>query len=720
METALSTFFYCVACVGGTALACLYWRNKRLADLEALLETVRGLAALELNLRLDDDVEARLRSGLNRTLQTLNNRYLVAERRGLEWEKALDSVGEMVCATDTGGHIVRANNAFAKRLGMDVRDVVGKQLQAFIHGHETDPDAECPLALTVKTRRPVASHLGACRLGDKLMMVTTPLERPEGDCVIIAVIHEVVEATSDVASDSLLDLLPCPAIVSDPSNGRIRSFNPAFVREFGRPAEGATIESFVGTDDDEELVRMRKAAFAGAAEGVGVTVRKNDCSKVRCNVTGVVRRTASGAPASMLLTFDPIAPSAPAPNSKAEHEILAAAMESTNDGIIITDLDGVIRRANTKACKIYDRCADEIRGMLLDTLHIGLLDDVEGDNALWDTLRRDGAWTGETLRMMPAGECVPTRIVISLVDGPNASPIAVAVVQDLRAEREMQEEVLRSQKLATLGELSGSITHEISNPLTVVLENAKWLAEDLAEIDVDPQLQRAAAECVQGAKQMQTILNEVRTFAHMGQSGPQHIHFETAVSSALVLAGPAVARVADVVKPADHGPMIYCDPGHLSQVMLNLLKNASHAIQTLGRRGTIRIEYGIDASRGYVRVSDDGPGIPPGVQARLFRAFVTTKERGRGTGFGLRLSAKLIEENNGEIIVESCAGKGATFTIYLPLNAPSEDCAIDASAGEPLTLAPADHWGDDVTMQDLDAESMFDAAHSRDTMPAAS
>ena len=95
--------------------------------------------------------------------------------------------------------------------------------------------------------------------------------------------------------------------------------------------------------------------------------------------------------------------------------------------------------------------------------------------------------------------------------------------------------------------------------------------------------------------------------------------------------------------------------------------------------------------------------IPPGVRARLFRDFVTTKASGQGTGFGLRLSAKLIAEDNGSIEVESEVGHGAKFTIRLPLNPPSED---------PRQMTPASEgtWTKDVTRQDIESETL--EAHS--------
>ena len=276
---------------------------------------------------------------------------------------------------------------------------------------------------------------------------------------------------------------------------------------------------------------------------------------------------------------------------------------------------------------------------------------------------------------------------MSRVDGPKA-PIVLATLHDLSREHEIEGELMRNQKLATLGEISGGLTHEISNPLTSVVENSLYIAESIADGDITDDVADAAQETVEAAKRMKTILEEVRRFSHMGRGGKTETTFGEPVRSALMLASHLSKSGVKIIPPQGESAEVRADQGRMTQVILNLVKNASEAIRESGRGTTITLTHGATDTHAWLKISDDGPGIPPAVQQRLFREYITTKEAGRGTGFGLTLCAKLVAEDGGRIELESDVGDGAAFTIFLPLAGLARDSSMNLrnSQGQEITL----------------------------------
>lgn len=720
MDSALSNALIIFGCLAIGLVSCVTWTRKKQRNLDELLTALRTLGSVGFNLRLDQALEDRLHTGVNRALSGLGKRFEIAERRGVEWEKAVDSIESIVAICDGEGRIIRANTRLADTLGLDIRQVLGQPLQGYLN-HEGD----CPIALTVSSKRPVVSLLPQSKLGLRVKLTTSVVERPGGELLVIAVMKEAPEEDAPVATTSnwhgLVHAIVGPAILADPTTSKVLTVNQAFTSMFGHDAlAGIRLEQLLLVGSEENVATMRKAAFNKTSDAVTLDLKHADGTGIAAKVRGSLCRKGNGAPSSMLLTFETNRATTP---PEQDHALLAAAMEGTHDGVIICDLEGAVIRVNATAAELYGRSADEMVGERLETFHIERLDPDSGGSDPWETVRYEGFWRDDLLRVQPEGACIPTRVTVSRVPRPGAEDAAVAVIHDLSAERQMQEEVLRSQKLATLGELSGSISHEISNPLTAMLEAARCVVEDLAVLEVDPELQRAAEDCLSASQQMQRILDEVRKFSHMGTGGRSLVTLDSVVTSAMVLAGPAVARHAAVQRPEHAGPEVWVHPGQLSQVVLNLVKNSAQAIGDTGERGTIRVEYDSDEDWGYLKVIDDGPGISDAVRARLFRDYVTTKRLGSGTGFGLRLSAKLIEENGGTITVDSKLGEGATFTIALSRHAVEGDSVDPAVMTSPtMEMAPPETWEGDVTMQDLDAEQVVTslaeaAAAARDTLP---
>jgi two-component system C4-dicarboxylate transport sensor histidine kinase DctB len=252
------------------------------------------------------------------------------------------------------------------------------------------------------------------------------------------------------------------------------------------------------------------------------------------------------------------------------------------------------------------------------------------------------------------------------------------LVEELR-QRKNELEVAHAQlvhatKLAALGELSGSIAHELNQPLTVI----RGLA-DLWKDDADGDGVRVSLEDVQllatMSRRMARTVDGVRTFARKGnlQRRPidASVPFDAALElmrSQLLTAGVELEVVAP--KEAVH---LHADAVRLEQVFVNMLANAADAISVPDRRdGRVRVR--VQATDELVEwvFEDDGPGVPEALRERIFEPFFSTKESGRGLGLGLSISHGIVADHGGTIVCEEAEPHGARFVIRIPRRAEEE------------------------------------------------
>src|SRR5437773_709382 len=237
--------------------------------------------------------------------------------------------------------------------------------------------------------------------------------------------------------------------------------------------------------------------------------------------------------------------------------------------------------------------------------------------------------------------------------------------------RDKQEQLVQAGKLATLGELTTGVAHELNNPLNntgLFVGNAVDLLE-LGGTDKGPIL-RALRQALQQVGKATEIISHLRPFGRAAPASREAISLTQVIERALSLMGEQlrlreIEVTVDLVPPSEE-PVVIGNAIQLEQVFINLLTNARDAVAESPRKA-IRIAGSAGAGVGEVTVSDTGPGLPPGLAQRLFDPFFTTKEVGKGTGLGLSITYGIIKEHGGTISVVSPPGEGATFVIHLPL-----------------------------------------------------
>jgi two-component system NtrC family sensor kinase len=242
--------------------------------------------------------------------------------------------------------------------------------------------------------------------------------------------------------------------------------------------------------------------------------------------------------------------------------------------------------------------------------------------------------------------------------------------QKASAEREKdwsEEQLLQSQKLAAIGELSAGIAHEINNPLAIIRQEAEWLLH-LFKKESPPdaaEIKNCLTEVVHQVDRAREITHNLLNFARRQQPVVQAVDLNRLVEdmSLLVAKEAQHNRISMVKQLQPDLPSINSDAPLLRQVILNLLNNA---IQATGPDGTVTVTTRVDANQVMVQVDDTGSGISKENLAQIFDPFFTTKPQGKGTGLGLSICHGIIERLGGRISAASEEGKGASFTVKLP------------------------------------------------------
>jgi PAS domain S-box-containing protein len=252
--------------------------------------------------------------------------------------------------------------------------------------------------------------------------------------------------------------------------------------------------------------------------------------------------------------------------------------------------------------------------------------------------------------------------------------LIVSTVFDQTESRALQEEMSRqrevlhvSEKMSAMGELLASVSHELNNPLSVVVGQT-LLLEETAN---DPKVAARAEKIGKAADRCARIVKTFLAMARQETGERQQADANNMIDMALELTGYSLrgANIEVSTNLSTALPMVHVNPDQITQVLTNLVVNAEHALRQKddGRRVRITSGYSDGSDHVVIKVKDNGPGVPNEIRRRIFEPFFTTKEVGEGTGIGLALCHRLIEANGGKIKMFSQPGRGASFTIRLPI-----------------------------------------------------
>lgn len=265
--------------------------------------------------------------------------------------------------------------------------------------------------------------------------------------------------------------------------------------------------------------------------------------------------------------------------------------------------------------------------------------------------------------------------------------------------RDAHEQLLQSEKMASVGQLAAGIAHEINNPIGFLNSNIGTLQSYLetlfealdscgeaiaqstscaevaarfeevkarAEIDfLKSDITELMKESREGLKRVKDIVQALKDFSHVGEANWLEADLHRGLDSTLNIVNNEIKYKATVTKEYGELPLVRCLASQLNQVFMNLLVNAAQAISGFG---AIKIRTGCADDWVWVEICDTGSGIPPEILNRIFDPFFTTKPVGSGTGLGLSLSYGIVHKHGGRIEVKSELNKGTCFTVHLPVN----------------------------------------------------
>jgi PAS domain S-box-containing protein len=392
---------------------------------------------------------------------------------------------------------------------------------------------------------------------------------------------------------------------------------------------------------------------------------------------------------------------------------LSQAVEQSSASVIITDTAGNIEYVNSKFVDVTGYSAQEVLGKNPRLLKS---DETKPEEyaAMWKTISSGDEWRGEFHNRKKNGE--------RFIESASISPIKskegitthyVAVKEDITERKVMESQRSRAQKMESTGQLAAGIAHEINTPIQYIGDNLRFLdeafgdttrlldayeavvsffvrqvtrapqqlkaldelKEDLYIEYLKEEVPQAIVQALEGVAQVGRIVGAMKQFAHPGTAEKIPADLNAAIESTATVARNEWKYVANLVLELDPDlPPVPCLIGDISLVVLNMIINATHAIQEkLGEapdeKGTITISTHVEDAQAVIRVRDTGAGIPEHLQTRIFDHFFTTKEVGKGTGQGLAISHSVVHEKHGGYIrCESRPGVGTTFSIHLPLN----------------------------------------------------
>jgi signal transduction histidine kinase len=232
-------------------------------------------------------------------------------------------------------------------------------------------------------------------------------------------------------------------------------------------------------------------------------------------------------------------------------------------------------------------------------------------------------------------------------------------VDELRA---MHEQIVRTERLAAIGEIAAKVAHELNNPLTSIHLYNSMLLEEPVE---GAEQQRLAASVMEQVERAKRVVHDILDFSRPQESHPEIASLNGTVEYGLRLI-QHVAQASGVAVVEDYAgglPDVLVDSGQMAQIFTNL---ATNAIQAMSQGGKLLVRTGMQGEELYVSFTDTGTGISPADRDRIFEPFFTTKAAGEGTGLGLPVVKGLVSRHHGRVTVDSEPGRGSTFTVWLP------------------------------------------------------
>ncbi len=356
-----------------------------------------------------------------------------------------------------------------------------------------------------------------------------------------------------------------------------------------------------------------------------------------------------------------------------ERARLIAAIEQAAEVIVVTDVQGEIQYVNPAFEAITGYRREEAIGRNPRILKSGETEAAVYQE-LWSTISGGKTWRGRLTNKRKDGSLFTEEVAISPVfDERGAIVNYVAAKRDITTELELEEQLLQSQKLESLGTLATGISHDFNNILAIILGYSTMTGERAPSPE---QVKQRFAAIAQAAERGANLVRQLLAFGRKSEKRPTILDINRLVVEIEGVLRETFPRNLTInVRTASELPQIRADADQMHQVLLNLCINARDSMPSGGRLqistrlaapSAARRSGSLDSPWVAIEVRDTGHGMDEATRQRVFEPFFTTKIAGSGTGLGLSVVYGIIRNHGGEIEVESQVGAGSRFIIYLP------------------------------------------------------
>ncbi len=395
--------------------------------------------------------------------------------------------------------------------------------------------------------------------------------------------------------------------------------------------------------------------------------------------------------------------------AQAVRKLQSTVLEQTSEGVLVTDIQGVILYTNLAAQHMSGYGADEALGRKPSLFKSGIHDN-DFYNDLWSTLKADKVWSGSMTNRRSDGTFFETEMTISPVRSTGKEVTHyVSLWRDVGQIRSLQRQLLQAQKLEAVGQLAAGVAHEINTPIQYIQNNLtffntsftdmtplldelqrglgdaglqidpKWrqkLTELIEESDLNflqDEIPQGIEEALKGVETVARIVAAMKEFANPGKEDKQFIDINRHIENAVLVTHGEWKDVAELTtEMTPNVPLLSCESSSMSQLLLHLILNARDAVKARDRQdppGRITISTRSSEDILEITIKDNGVGIAADVRDRIFDPFFTTKEVGKGSGQGLAIVYDIVvNRHKGEIVCESEPGMGTTMIVRLPVN----------------------------------------------------
>lgn len=652
------------------------------------------------------------------SLREISDRKLVEERLRFQ-ARLIDAVGQAIIVTDPQGEIVHWNRFSENLFGWSTAEILGRNLRCLL---AASPDMEPALVFEQLRKGGSLNAEVLARRRDASVFPAVVSSWPIFD-EVGAFVGVVCAARDDTARSqaekarrqseaqvrfqaNLLDMVD-QAVVANDLKGRTIYWNRYAEKLFGWTAEEALGKRLITTAPQAraEAPGIFEQLLAGKSFTGELAMQSRDGAIFPAlHVSSPIFDQQGRVVGTVGIISDMTE------RHRAEQALaqLAAIARSSRDAMIGVDLDGMIVTWNAGAEAIFGYPDQGAIGLAFSTLfppHVA--PDLE------ERLEHLQSGSGSHELEIPGRRCgggeVDLLLTLSpMVDASGAVIGVAGVARDLTQRKQAEIELRQGQKLESVGRLAAGIAHEINTPVQFIGDNVRFLAESFTglfqALEVYEQLEsdshvvlpsptleaigkaklaadlefvgeevpRAIEQTLEGVERVTTIVRAMKEFAYPDQKEKVPVDLNQGLRNTLIVARNELKYVADVTTDLADLPEVYCHPGNLNQVFLNLLINAAHAIEDRhtgqGARGTIAVRSFTEGDMVVVSIRDTGCGIPAAVASRIFDPFFTTKAVGRGTGQGLALARSIVvDQHGGSLTFQTTTGEGTTFFIRLPL-----------------------------------------------------